>query len=115
MSRAACHKFEVKDPGLGEGEQNVILELQSWRAAYLLGADLRPWLTGSDGLRLPSLAATTDNSPGQAATTSNDHCIAPTKPQSIDAWQKPSPRGLAAMCGIQSNGNKLYLEHRRAG
>jgi putative SOS response-associated peptidase YedK len=108
------HKTEGCELAEGEAVQHFVLEFRPRPAQDTLVACLWSKWTGSGEPDLPWFAAITDEPPGEVAAAGHDRCVAPTRPENIDAWFKPNPKNPAALYAIVDERERRYDEHRLA-
>ena len=61
-----------------------------------------------------TFAAITDEPSAEVAAAGHDGCIAPIKPECLDAWLSPDPGDLALLYAILDDRPRPYYEHRLA-
>jgi putative SOS response-associated peptidase YedK len=108
------HRAEGRELRDGEAVENIVLEFQPRLAQDMLVACLWSRWTGPGEPDLLSFAAITDEPPPEVSAAGHDRCIIPIRPENIDAWLSPDPKGLAAQYSILDDRERPYYEHRLA-
>lgn len=109
------HRLEGRELGVGEKEENVVLEFDPKPPQEMLVACLWNVSPAADhGIDLFSFAAITDEPPPEVAAAGHDRCIIPIKPEHLDAWLHPDPADLQALYAILDDRARPYYEHRLA-
>jgi putative SOS response-associated peptidase YedK len=90
------HRLEGRELREDEDVQNVILEFRPRPEQDMLVACLWSRWRGPGEPDLLSFAAITDEPADEVAAAGHDRCIIPIKPQNMQAWLNPRPRGPAA-------------------
>ncbi len=107
------HRLEKRELGLGETDENVILEFRPQAGQDMLVACVWSRWLGNSGEELLSFAAITDEPPPEVAEAGHDRCIVPIQRQHIDAWLKPNG-DLKTSYAILDDRERPYYEHRVA-
>jgi putative SOS response-associated peptidase YedK len=97
-----------------EKDENIVLEFRPSNGQLMHVACLWSRWSVPGHSDLLSFAAITDEPPPEVAAAGHDRCIIPIKPENIDAWLNPDPKGLEAMYATLDDRDRPYYEHRLA-
>ena len=69
------------------------------------------WVDPSDGSRLLSFAAISDEPPAEVAAAGHDRMIVNIQPENVAAWLTPEGRSIEELQQILTEQSRPYYEH----